>query len=63
MNPDDSPAEGIPVVVSPGGVRGSTASNGMARLTINTQATDARLEINVSRQDNQNINNIMKYVF
>ncbi|XP_013890199.1 complement C3, partial [Austrofundulus limnaeus] len=47
VNPDDSPAEGIPLVVNPGAVKGFTASNGMARLTINTQATDARLQINV----------------
>ncbi|XP_007578376.1 complement C3a.1 isoform X1 [Poecilia formosa] len=45
VNPDGSPAEGIPVVITPGNVRGSTASNGMARLTINTAATDARLQI------------------
>uniref|UniRef100_A0A3Q3B4F4 Complement C3-like n=1 Tax=Kryptolebias marmoratus TaxID=37003 RepID=A0A3Q3B4F4_KRYMA len=45
VNPDDSPADNIPVVVNPGGVRGFTAPNGMARLTINTQATDATLQI------------------
>ncbi|XP_035993186.1 complement C3 [Fundulus heteroclitus] len=45
VNPDDSPAEGIPVIVTPGEVRGFTAANGMARLTINTAATDARLRI------------------
>uniref|UniRef100_A0A3P9MTA9 Complement C3 n=1 Tax=Poecilia reticulata TaxID=8081 RepID=A0A3P9MTA9_POERE len=50
VNPDDSPAEGIPVVITPGNVRGSTASNGMARLTINTAATDARLQITVKTE-------------
>lgn len=45
INPDDSPANGIPVVISPGNVRGITASNGMARLTINTAATDSTLKI------------------
>lgn len=48
INPDDSPANGIPVVISPGNVRGITASNGMARLTINTAATDSTLKIIVS---------------
>ncbi|XP_038127738.1 complement C3-like [Cyprinodon tularosa] len=45
VNPDESPAEGIPVVVTPGNVRGFTAANGMARLTINTAATDSKLTI------------------
>ncbi|KAK5620862.1 hypothetical protein CRENBAI_017565 [Crenichthys baileyi] len=45
INPDGSPAEGIPVMVSPGEVRGFTAANGMARLTINTAATDSKLKI------------------
>ncbi|XP_070683828.1 complement C3-like [Pempheris klunzingeri] len=36
VNPDDTPAEGVPVVVDPGQVHGLTAANGMARLTINT---------------------------
>lgn len=35
MNPDDTPAKGVEVVVDPGQVRGFTAANGMARLTIN----------------------------
>uniref|UniRef100_A0A3Q3BHM5 Complement C3-like n=1 Tax=Kryptolebias marmoratus TaxID=37003 RepID=A0A3Q3BHM5_KRYMA len=50
VNPDDSPADNIPVVVNPGGVRGFTAPNGMARLTINTQATDATLQISQPTQ-------------
>ncbi|XP_047433333.1 complement C3-like isoform X2 [Mugil cephalus] len=45
LNPDDTPAKNVPVVVNPGAVPSSTADNGMARVTINTQATDAILTI------------------
>ncbi|MED6258026.1 hypothetical protein ATANTOWER_001900, partial [Ataeniobius toweri] len=45
VNPDGSPAEHIPVLVNPGQVRGFTAANGMARLTINTAGTDSKLKI------------------
>ncbi|KAM4751408.1 complement C3-like [Anableps anableps] len=45
VNPDESPAEGIPVVISPGDVRGTTAANGLARLTINTAESDSILKI------------------
>ncbi|XP_047433324.1 complement C3-like isoform X2 [Mugil cephalus] len=45
LNPDDTPAKNVPVVVSPGEVQGSTASNGLARLTINTVANNQPLEI------------------
>ncbi|MEQ2233110.1 hypothetical protein ILYODFUR_018546, partial [Ilyodon furcidens] len=45
VNPDETPAEGIPVVVSPGNVRGTTTANGMARLTINTEKMDSNLRI------------------
>ncbi|KAF3833602.1 hypothetical protein F7725_024806 [Dissostichus mawsoni] len=37
VNPDNTPAQGVPVVVQPGYVNGITANNGMARLTINTR--------------------------
>uniref|UniRef100_A0A8C7XBH1 Anaphylatoxin-like domain-containing protein n=1 Tax=Oryzias sinensis TaxID=183150 RepID=A0A8C7XBH1_9TELE len=47
LNPDESPAVNIPVVVTPGPVRGFTAANGMARLTINTATQDERLSISV----------------
>ncbi|XP_024118158.1 complement C3 [Oryzias melastigma] len=40
LNPDESPAENIPVVVTPGHVRGFTAAKGMARLTINIVTQD-----------------------
>uniref|UniRef100_A0A3B4F898 Complement C3-like n=1 Tax=Pundamilia nyererei TaxID=303518 RepID=A0A3B4F898_9CICH len=36
LNPDNTPAKDIPVVVNPGDVKGHTADNGMAKLSINT---------------------------
>ncbi|XP_033988389.1 complement C3-like [Trematomus bernacchii] len=36
VNPDNTPAKGVAVVVEPGPVTGTTENNGMARLTINT---------------------------
>uniref|UniRef100_A0A8C7XQI0 Uncharacterized protein n=1 Tax=Oryzias sinensis TaxID=183150 RepID=A0A8C7XQI0_9TELE len=45
LNPDESPAVNIPVVVTPGPVRGPTAANGIARLTINTVTTAGGLSI------------------
>uniref|UniRef100_UPI0009B4E9BC complement C3-like n=1 Tax=Monopterus albus TaxID=43700 RepID=UPI0009B4E9BC len=38
VNPDETPASRIPVVVEPGPVNGLTVENGMAKLTINTEA-------------------------
>uniref|UniRef100_H2MVB4 Anaphylatoxin-like domain-containing protein n=1 Tax=Oryzias latipes TaxID=8090 RepID=H2MVB4_ORYLA len=51
LNPDESPAGNIPVVVTPGPVRGFTAANGMARLTINTATQDERLSISAKTDD------------
>ncbi len=48
MNSDDSPAQGVAVVVNPGEVRGFTTANGMAELSINTEAGTERLQITVS---------------
>ncbi|XP_068584992.1 complement C3-like [Cebidichthys violaceus] len=45
VNPDGSPAQGLRVVVDPGEVQGSTAANGIAKLTINTVARDPSLKI------------------
>ncbi|XP_028257240.1 complement C3-like [Parambassis ranga] len=45
LNPDDSPAESVPVVVHPGEVLGITDASGMARVTINTIGMKARMEI------------------
>ncbi|XP_036067521.1 complement C3 isoform X3 [Oryzias melastigma] len=54
LNPDESPAENIPVVVTPGPVRGFTAANGMARLTINTATQDDGQQI-IAKTDDPNI--------
>ncbi|XP_036067509.1 complement C3 isoform X2 [Oryzias melastigma] len=51
LNPDESPAENIPVVVTPGPVRGITAANGMARLTINTVTQAGGLSISAKTND------------
>ncbi|XP_068448641.1 complement C3-like [Clinocottus analis] len=45
LNPDKSPAHDLSVVVDPGQVRGNTAANGIARLTINTGARIPTLTI------------------
>ncbi|XP_076003914.1 complement C3-like [Genypterus blacodes] len=50
LNPDESPANGIPVVVEPGNVQGFTAANGLAKLTINTR-TGGNLEITAKTND------------
>lgn len=47
LNPDTSPAKGVTVVVEPGLVEGSTAENGMAKLTVNTVANVNKLTITV----------------
>ncbi|XP_030590143.1 complement C3-like [Archocentrus centrarchus] len=51
LNPDETPAERVPVVVNPGAVRGITAANGMARLTINTGGNDQQLIITAKTND------------
>lgn len=51
MNPDETPARGIQVVVEPGPVNGLTVENGMAKLTINTEAGSPTLRITVSPQN------------
>uniref|UniRef100_A0A3B4XPU7 Complement C3-like n=1 Tax=Seriola lalandi dorsalis TaxID=1841481 RepID=A0A3B4XPU7_SERLL len=48
LNPDDTPAKGIALVMNPGNVIGSTEDNGMARLSINTNPTLKELIITVS---------------
>lgn len=47
MNPDETPAQGVAVVVDPGLVKGVTEANGMARITINTVETSGQLQITV----------------
>uniref|UniRef100_A0A7N6F8K9 NTR domain-containing protein n=1 Tax=Anabas testudineus TaxID=64144 RepID=A0A7N6F8K9_ANATE len=51
LNPDETPAQGVPVVVEPGAVQGITAANGMARLTVNTVARDPTLSITARTND------------
>ncbi|KAK1885951.1 Complement C3 [Dissostichus eleginoides] len=48
-NPDNTPAQGVAVVVEPGYVNGITANNGMARLKINTR--DPQLTITARTND------------
>lgn len=45
VNPDESPASGIAVVVGPGHVEGLTADNGIAKLTINPDANTKKLTV------------------
>ncbi|XP_072240558.1 complement C3-like isoform X2 [Leuresthes tenuis] len=51
MNPDDTPAQGIAVLVEPGAVRGITAANGMAKVTIHTVANSEILTITARTND------------
>ncbi|XP_053187531.1 complement C3-like [Scomber japonicus] len=51
MNPDETPADRVMVVVEPGDVRGTTAANGIAKLTINTVAGNANLRITAKTDD------------
>uniref|UniRef100_A0A3B3I5E3 Anaphylatoxin-like domain-containing protein n=1 Tax=Oryzias latipes TaxID=8090 RepID=A0A3B3I5E3_ORYLA len=60
LNPDESPAGNIPVVVTPGPVRGFTAANGMARLTINTATQDERLSISVRPNHNNTMEKLLQ---
>ncbi|XP_072513049.1 uncharacterized protein [Salminus brasiliensis] len=50
-NPDQTPAENVDVVVTPGEVAGRTRSNGMARLTVNTPGGAKSLQITVKTND------------
>ncbi|XP_077427272.1 complement C3-like [Vanacampus margaritifer] len=49
VNPDETPAQRVPVVVNPGEVVGFTGNNGVAKLTVNTVAKNPipNLKINV----------------
>ncbi|XP_059409014.1 complement C3-like [Carassius carassius] len=50
-NPDQTPAENVELEVSPGGVRGQTRSNGIAKVTVNTPGGSSRLEITAKTKD------------
>ncbi|XP_056225994.1 complement C3-like [Seriola aureovittata] len=51
MNPDETPAKGVAVVLEPGPVEGFTAANGMAKVTINTVAGLSNLLITAKTND------------
>ncbi|XP_036954098.1 complement C3-like [Acanthopagrus latus] len=51
MNPDETPAQGVAVVVDPGQVTGVTEASGMARITINTVETSGELQITAKTSD------------
>uniref|UniRef100_A0A671YQJ8 Complement C3-like n=1 Tax=Sparus aurata TaxID=8175 RepID=A0A671YQJ8_SPAAU len=51
VNPDETPAQGVAVVVDPGLVKGVTEANGMARITINTVETSGQLQITAKTSD------------
>ncbi|KAG7457234.1 complement C3-like [Solea senegalensis] len=51
VNPDETPAQGVAVVVNPGEVKGLTAANGLAKLTINTEARAPDLRITAKTSD------------
>lgn len=53
LNPDGTPVEGVEVGVNADAVQGITASNGMARLAINTEEHAESLTINVSFENRQ----------
>ncbi|XP_076845464.1 complement C3-like isoform X2 [Brachyhypopomus gauderio] len=50
-NPDQTPAENVDVVVSPGAVSSRTKANGMAKVTVNTQGGAKSLPITVKTKD------------
>ncbi|KAI4889080.1 hypothetical protein NFI96_023395, partial [Prochilodus magdalenae] len=50
-NPDQTPAEGVDVIVNPGDERGRTKANGMAKVTVNTQAGASSIQIIVKTND------------
>ncbi|XP_070768765.1 complement C3-like [Enoplosus armatus] len=53
VNPDDTPAQGVIVVVNPGQAQGLTAANGMARLTVNTKGNTKELTITAKTRDSR----------
>uniref|UniRef100_A0A671QBL0 Complement component c3a, duplicate 4 n=1 Tax=Sinocyclocheilus anshuiensis TaxID=1608454 RepID=A0A671QBL0_9TELE len=52
-NPDQTPAKNVQVEVNPGGVRGQTRDNGIAKVTVNTPGGSSTLEITVKTKDPQ----------
>ncbi|XP_067296789.1 complement C3-like [Pseudorasbora parva] len=52
-NPDQTPAKNVEVEVNPGGVRGQTRANGIAKVTVNTQGGSSTLQITAKTKDPQ----------
>ncbi|XP_016139673.1 complement C3-like, partial [Sinocyclocheilus grahami] len=52
-NPDQTPAENVEVEVNPGGVRGRTRDNGIAKVTVNTPRGSSALDITAKTKDPQ----------
>ncbi|XP_055060092.2 complement C3 isoform X1 [Misgurnus anguillicaudatus] len=52
-NPDQTPAVSVEVEVNPGGVRGRTKANGIAKVTINSQGDSSKLVITAKTNDRQ----------
>ncbi|KAL7845332.1 hypothetical protein AOLI_G00235240 [Acnodon oligacanthus] len=46
-NPDETPAENVEVLVTPGNVQGRTDKNGVAKIVINTQKGTSTLDVTV----------------
>uniref|UniRef100_A0A3Q4G3W5 Anaphylatoxin-like domain-containing protein n=1 Tax=Neolamprologus brichardi TaxID=32507 RepID=A0A3Q4G3W5_NEOBR len=60
LNPDNTPAKNIPVVVNPGEMKENTADNGMAKLSINTVANSKNIIItNISPERQRSANMIV----
>ncbi|XP_075320392.1 complement C3-like [Odontesthes bonariensis] len=51
LNPNDTPAQGVAVVIDVGQVQGVTAANGMARLSINAMQDQQSLKITAKTND------------
>ncbi|XP_051982648.1 complement C3-like [Xyrauchen texanus] len=50
-DPDQMPAKNVLLEVNPGGVRGGTKANGIAKLTVNSQEGSSTLEISAQTKD------------
>ncbi|RXN21969.1 complement C3-like protein [Labeo rohita] len=50
-NPDQTPAKNVEVEVNPGGTRGQTRDNGIAKVTVNTPGRSSTLEITAKTRD------------
>ncbi|KAA0721782.1 Complement C3 [Triplophysa tibetana] len=52
-NPDQTPAKNVQVEVNPGGVKGQTKANGIAKVTVNSQGGSPSLQITAKTSDPQ----------